>query len=167
MDKEMTVRSKAVVMPGKARRILVKVLWVIVIIMIVSAVVGFITTGFQISVLLGLGVPAMIVSTFTKMPGSIPHYEFFLATIRFTDQEMLIQYHAQENKRVKNVCIAYTKICSVIYSKQLGCAKISFNCPVSGASNQIYHLLYMEEVSLEQFAKEISAHTDVPLLTVE
>ncbi len=83
MENTMMVRSKALVQPSKARRIFVKTLWVCVIFMAISAVVGFFVSGFQISVLLSFSLAVMIVSRFTNLPQNIPHYESDLAEISF------------------------------------------------------------------------------------
>ena len=159
MNEKMTIRSKALVQPSTGRRVLVKVLWVAVALMIISAVVGFVTTGFNVGVLLSFVVPAMITSRFTTLEENIPHYEFFLADICFEESAMNITYNNQTQKNVSDVKIGYADIVSVKHSDQLQCFKLTFSKKIDGASNGVYHLLYMEKDSAREFQNMIEKRT--------
>lgn len=155
MENTITIRSKALVQPSLGRRIFIKALWVAVAFMVLSAIIGFFTSGYKVSVLLGFVVPAMILSRYTSMEASVPHYEFFLTQVEFGDYEMKIQYNSEGKRRVSDVRAAYSNIQKLEYSDQLKCFKITFNTEIPGASNKNYHLLYMEPDSNSEFTSEI------------
>lgn len=158
MENTMMVRSKALVQPSTARRIFVKTLWVCVIFMAISAVVGFFASGFQISVLFSFSLAAIIVSRFTNLPQNIPHYEFDLAEISFEPSTLNISY---QNGKTTSVSVLYSDITQAEHSEQLHCFKLSFAQNVKGASNGTYHLLYMEDEWMAAFAKMLEKSTNL------
>ncbi len=167
MEKNISVRGKALVQPSLGRRIFIKALWAAVAFLALSAIIGFFVSGFKISILLEFAVPVMILSRFTRMEASVPHYEFFLTHIEFGDSEMKIHYESQGKQRVSDVRAAYRNIQKVEYSEQLKCFRLTFDTDIPGASNKNYHLLYMEPASNFEFTSEIEKRTGLQTVYVD
>ncbi len=159
METTMSIRSKVLVRPSLARRIFTKALWVAVGILVLSAIISFFASGFQLSTLLGAVLPVVILNRFTAMQENASHYEFSLAQIFFGEDEMKIHYEEQKKGCAADVQVLYRQIQKVEYSESFKCFKLTFDTKIRGASDETYHFLYMEPVSNEKFIAEIEKRT--------
>ncbi len=164
MENTLTVQSQTLVQPSRGRRIFTKILWVCVIFLIVSAVVSFFTMGFNMSALLSCSLAAMVLSRFTTMPQSVPHYESDLAQISFEPDALNIRYQRSGST---GVSVLYRDITAVEYSGQLHCFRLAFTRKVEGTSNGEYHLLYMEDERVPAFEKMLTEYAKIPVHNVK
>ena len=163
MDK-MTIPTKVLVKPTLGRRIFIKLLWVSVILLAIVAVLSFFASGFKFKELFELVIPVMILINFTSLQSSVPHYENCLADVEFTDNELKVNYDSDKKTACKSLTVPYSNIQAVEYSKTSSCFKLTFNTKISGASNESYHLLYLEEALADDFMgiieRKTGLHTD-------
>lgn len=167
MEQKMMIRSKVLKQPRKSRRIFIVLLRISVVFLILSSIIGFFVSGFQISILLGIFMPAMVLDRFMSLEGSKPYFENALAEILFSDSEMNIKYQTLEKCSVMNVQVPFEQIAKVEYSRQESCYKLTFNAEISGASNRSYHLLYMEPASCIEFSSALRQKTGFPIMDTE
>lgn len=164
MDKTMTVHTKVLVKPTLGRRIFIKLLWVSVIFLGITAVASFFASGFKLRELFEFVLPTVILAKFLSLQSSVPHYENCLADIEFADEELKVNYDSDKKTACKSLSVPYADIQTVEYSKSLNCFKLTFNRKVSGASNDSYHLLYAEEAVSDDFIeameRKTGLHTD-------
>lgn len=159
METTMTVRTKVLVKPSVGRKIFIKLLWASVIFLGITSVIGFFTSGFRFTILLGLAVPAGILAKFTSYAGSVTHYENCFAQLEFADSELKINYDTDKKLACKNLNIPYANIQKIEYSSTISCFKLTFNTEISGASDGTFHLLFVESVSSRDFMYVIERKT--------
>lgn len=162
MENTLTVHSQTLVQPSKAHRIFTKVLWASVCFLVIAALISFFTVGFHVSALLGCALAAMVFSHYKS--DHAPHFEPALAHISFEQDALSIRY---QNSSRADISIPYSHITTVEHSDQMHCFRLSFTGKVEGATNGVYHLLYMEDVGAPAFVKLLAKHTAVPVQHVD
>ncbi len=164
-QKQMTVRSKKYVLPGPHKRFFVRFLNLCVLGLIIASVISFVMSGFQVGILLGLAVPAAIVSSFSKREAVRAHYEFCIVEIRFEEDALQLDYGVEHSgKEAEVIRIPYVELISVEYGRQLSCVRLNFAQQISHSSNGAYHLLYMENTAIEEFGVYLKQQTGISML---
>lgn len=162
MYNTITTQSKALIKPSRLLNFVIKLLWIVSTILIISSIIEFTKSNFTTFVFLSTALSAVIIILLIALKKPESYYENFLVDIEFMKKIIRIHYKDYKEKTVMDLTMLYNNIESVEYNKQDNCFKFSLKDSLSSRTS---HLLYLEEDVVRSFKNLLESQSGLKLVT--